>query len=147
VYGLGLYSNAAPRSEAPCSMWFQKQYFCVRARWDGTIKERNLQTLCWELTCDKKRDTWNQITQQGIGFIYNDFGTQFPGDSPAWNTKNSNTLHKASCPQVKRMTFESEGKLTKYFFESRKKRQIGLSKIVRRRATRYAHSAIHEPGR
>jgi hypothetical protein len=64
-------------------------------------------------------NTWEKIIREGEGYIYNDFGTQFPGDTPTWNTRDFNKLHCTSCPQVKRMTYITEGKLTKYFFESR----------------------------
>jgi hypothetical protein len=67
----------------------------------------------------KDTDSWNRIIRQGGGYIYNDFGTQFPGNSPTWNTTEFNKLHRASCSQVKRMTHITEGKLTKYFFQSR----------------------------
>ena len=76
----------------------------------------------------KNRDTWNRIARQGEGFIYNDFGTQFPGDSPTWNTRDFNKLHSASCSQVKRMTHITEGKLTKHFFKSRKEAVDWLEK-------------------
>jgi len=65
-------------------------------------------------------DTWNRIIRQGEGYIYNDFGTQFPGDSPTWNTRDFNKLHRTSCSQVRRMTHVTEGKLTKHFFQTRK---------------------------
>lgn len=68
----------------------------------------------------KNGDTWDDIIRRGEGYIYNDFGTQFPGDSPTWNTRNFNKLHRTSCSQVKKMTYITEGKLTKYFFKSRK---------------------------
>jgi hypothetical protein len=61
----------------------------------------------------KDVDTWNRIIHQGEGYIYNDFGTQFPGNAPTWNTREFNKLHRASCRQVKRMTHITEGKLTK----------------------------------
>lgn len=65
-------------------------------------------------------DTWTSIVADGTGFIYNDFGTQFSGDTPTWNTRDFNKLHKATCPHVNRMTYLTEGKLTKHFFESMK---------------------------
>ena len=65
-------------------------------------------------------DDWNRIVHEGEGYIYNDFGKQFPGDSPTWKTSEFNVLHRASCSQVKRMTYIAEGKLTKHFFQSRK---------------------------
>lgn len=68
----------------------------------------------------KDVDTWNKIVREGEGFIYNDFGTQFPGDSPTFNTRDNNKLHSASCRHVKRMTYVSDGRLTKHFFQSRK---------------------------
>jgi len=68
----------------------------------------------------KNLDTWDRIVREGEGFIYNDFGTQFPGDSPTFNTRDNNKLHRASCSRVKLMTYITEGKLTKYFFKSRK---------------------------
>jgi len=68
----------------------------------------------------KNRDEWNSLVSEGIGFIYNDFGTQFPGDSPTWNTTNFNKLHRVSCLHVKRMTHITNGKLTKHHFKSRK---------------------------
>ena len=58
--------------------------------------------------------TWNRIIQRGEGFIYNDFGTQF-----RWELPDFNKLHKASCRSVRRMTYVSEGKLTKCFFKTR----------------------------
>jgi hypothetical protein len=67
----------------------------------------------------KDSDTWKKIIRQGEGYIYNDFGTQFPGDSPTWNTANFNKLHRASCGQVKRMTHITRDRFTKHFFESR----------------------------
>jgi len=66
------------------------------------------------------RDAWNRIVRESEGYIFNDFGTQFPGDSPSWNTRDFNKLHRASCSQVKRMTHVTEGRLTKHFFRSRK---------------------------
>jgi hypothetical protein len=66
-------------------------------------------------------DTWNRIIRQGEGYIYNDFGTQFPGESPTWKTSDFNVLHRASCSHIRRMTYSTEGKLTKHFFESRRK--------------------------
>jgi len=68
----------------------------------------------------KDSDTWKRIIREGEGYIYNDFGTQFPGDSPTWNTADFNILHRTSCTQVKRMTHLTEGKPTKHFFQSRK---------------------------
>ena len=68
----------------------------------------------------KDVDAWSKIIRQGKGFIYNDFGTQFPGNSPTWNTRDFNKLHRANCSQVRKMTFITEGKLTKHFFKTRK---------------------------
>ncbi len=68
----------------------------------------------------KDAGTWNKIIVAGEGYIYNDFGTQFPGNSITWNTRSFNKLHKCSCTHVKRMTYETEGKLTKHFFDSKK---------------------------
>ena len=68
----------------------------------------------------KDAATWNKIIWGGKGYVYNDFGTQFPGNSLTWNTRDFNKLHRASCTHVKRMTYVSEGKLTKHFFQSRK---------------------------
>lgn len=68
----------------------------------------------------KDRETWERIIREGVGYIYNDFGTQFPGDSLTWNTPDFNKLHHAHCSQVKRMTYMTDGKLTKHFFRSRK---------------------------
>jgi hypothetical protein len=65
-------------------------------------------------------DNWNRIIQEGRGFIYNDFGTQFPGDSPTWNTRDNNKLHHVSCFHVKKMTHITEGKLTKHFFKTKR---------------------------
>ena len=65
-------------------------------------------------------ETWNRLIATGEGFIYNDFGTQFPGDSPTWNTTNFNKLHTCSCTYVKRMKYETEGKLTKHYFDTKK---------------------------
>ena len=67
----------------------------------------------------KDIDTWKKIILQGEGYIYNDFGTQFPGDSPTWNSRDFNKLHRASCSQVKKMTYVTEGKFTNHFFKSR----------------------------
>ena len=67
----------------------------------------------------RDRMTWERIIQQGEGYIYNDFGTQFPGNSPTWNTKDFNKLHRASCPQVRKMTYVTEEKLTKHFFKTK----------------------------
>jgi len=68
----------------------------------------------------KDRYTFDRIVREGEGYIYNDFGTQFPGDSPTYNTRENNKLHRASCSRVKLMTHVTEGKLTKHFFQSRK---------------------------
>lgn len=73
-------------------------------------------------------DTWNRLVREGEGYIYNDFGTQFPGDSPTWKTSDFNVLHRSSCSRVKRMTYETEGKLTKHFFQSRKEAVDWLEK-------------------
>jgi hypothetical protein len=67
----------------------------------------------------KTLSEWNRIIHEGTGFIFNDFGTQFPGKSPTWNTKDFNKLHSGSCSYVKTMTYTSNGKLTKHFFESK----------------------------
>ena len=64
-------------------------------------------------------ETWVKIVKEGKGYIYNDFGTQFPGNSVAWNTRDFNKLHKCYCSHVKRMSHETEGKLTKHFFDSK----------------------------
>lgn len=64
--------------------------------------------------------TWNKIVKRKKGFIFNDFGTQFPGNSPTWNTIDFNKLHRASCSQVKKMTYITNEKFTKYFFNSKK---------------------------
>jgi len=42
----------------------------------------------------KDNKTWDGIKHEGIGYIYNDFGTQFPGSSATWNTTDFNKLHK-----------------------------------------------------
>jgi hypothetical protein len=68
----------------------------------------------------KDIDTWKGIVNQRDGYVYNDFGTQFPGDSSTWNTRDFNKLHRASCSQVKRMTYVTQEKLTKHFFFTRK---------------------------
>jgi hypothetical protein len=73
-------------------------------------------------------DTWSKVIRKSDGFIYNDFGTQFPGDSPTWNTRDFNKLHRASCSQVKKMTHISEEKLTKHFFSTRKEALEWLEK-------------------
>ena len=73
-------------------------------------------------------DTWNKIIGHSDGYIYNDFGTQFPGNAPTWNTTNFNKLHRASCTKVKIMTYINEGKLTKHFFRSRKEATNWLEK-------------------
>jgi hypothetical protein len=67
----------------------------------------------------KDSDTWNKIIWKGEGYIYNDFGTKFPGDSPTWSTEELNKLHKTSCSSVKKMTYVTEGELTKYFFNTK----------------------------
>jgi Tat protein secretion system quality control protein TatD with DNase activity len=64
-------------------------------------------------------EVWKKVVKEGKGFIYNDFGTHFPGNSPSWNTKENNKLHKASCPHIKRMAYISENGLNKYFFNSK----------------------------
>jgi hypothetical protein len=63
--------------------------------------------------------TWKQVKANPEGYIYNDFGTQFPGDSTTWKTSNFNKLHKVDCREVERMTFETDGKSTKYFFDKK----------------------------
>ena len=68
----------------------------------------------------KDAATWNKIIWGGKGYVYNDFGTQFPGNSPTWNTRKHNKLHRASCSRVARMTLFTEGKFTKHYFQSRK---------------------------
>lgn len=68
----------------------------------------------------KNIDEWNKIIQEDSGFIFNDFGTQFPGDSPTWNTQKNNKFHVTSCCHVKRMTYITDGKLTKHFFKTKK---------------------------
>ena len=68
----------------------------------------------------KEIDSWNSIVREGEGYIYNDFGTQFPGDSPTFNTRDNNKLHRASCRHVNGMTYVTDGKLTKHFLQSRK---------------------------
>jgi hypothetical protein len=73
-------------------------------------------------------DAWHRIVRQGDGYIYNDFGTQFPGDSPTWNTRDFNKLHRTSCSQVKKMTYTSEEKLTKHFFSTREEALEWLEK-------------------
>jgi hypothetical protein len=73
-------------------------------------------------------DTWNKIISHSNGYIYNDFGTQFPGNSPNWNTRDFNKLHHASCSRVKLMTYVAEGKLTKHFFQSREEATNWLEK-------------------
>ena len=67
----------------------------------------------------KDKTTWNKILEDRKGFVYNDFGTQFPGDSLTWNTTDFNKLHRASCSQVKRMTYITNGKFTKYHFNTK----------------------------
>lgn len=67
---------------------------------------------------DKK--TWNKIVKEGKGYIYNDFDTQFPGISTAWNSRDFNKLHTCSCLNLKRMNPKIENKKTKYFFETKK---------------------------
>ena len=67
----------------------------------------------------KNRHDWIRVISSGKGYIYNDFGTQFPGDSPTWNTTDFNKLHLTSCSHVKRMKYITEGKFTKYHFESK----------------------------
>src|SRR5712692_9991801 len=67
--------------------------------------------------------TWNRIRGEGRGYIYNDFGTQFPGNAPTWNTTDFNKLHGCDCWMVqargrKEMTHETDRKLTKHFFET-----------------------------
>ncbi len=64
-------------------------------------------------------DTWSRIIASGNGYIYNDFGTQFPGKSPSWNTKANNKLHKVNCPHIKRMKIDCEKGNNKYFFAFR----------------------------
>ena len=74
----------------------------------------------------KDIESWKRIVREGEGYIYNDFGTQFPGDSPTWNTRKNNKLHRTSCSRVKLMTHVTEGKLTKHFFQSRKEQGYTL---------------------
>ena len=69
----------------------------------------------------KDTKTWNEIVKEGKGYIYNDFGSQFPGDSRTWDTKANNKLHKANCRHLKRMTIESEVGANKHFFTSLEK--------------------------
>jgi len=68
----------------------------------------------------KNAGIWNRIIRQGEGYIYNDFGTQFPGNFSTWNTRDFNKLHRVSCSRIKKMTYSTEGKLTKHFFPSLK---------------------------
>lgn len=63
--------------------------------------------------------SWKQVKNKAQRYIYNDFGTQFPGDSTTWNTTDFNKLHKVGCREVARMTFETAGKSTKYFFDKK----------------------------
>ena len=76
----------------------------------------------------KDKDTWMKIVREGEGYIYNDFGTQFPGDSPTWKTRDFNKLHRASCSRVKLMTYSTGGKLTKHFFHSLREAMDWLEK-------------------
>ncbi len=63
--------------------------------------------------------TWNIIIANKEGYIFNDFGTQFPGSAPNWNTKNNNKLHKTSCLSIKQMSYQSDGKNNKHHFSSK----------------------------
>jgi len=76
----------------------------------------------------KDSNTWKKIIREGEGYIYNDFGTHFPGDSPTWKTSDFNVLHRASCSRVKLMKYATEGKLTKHFFKSRNETMDWLEK-------------------
>ena len=92
----------------------------------------------------KNIDAWNKLVHQGEVFIYNDFGTQFPGDSPTWNTRDFNKLHHASCSQVKRIAHITEGKLTKHFFKSRKEAIDWLEKNKKNKVILFALSVIRK---
>lgn len=46
------------------------------------------------------KESWSAIVKHGTGFIYNDFGSQYPGNSPSWNTKENNKLHKIFLPST-----------------------------------------------
>ena len=74
----------------------------------------------------KDLETWQKIIGKNDGFIYNDFGTQFPGNSPTWNTTNFNKLHRTTCTSVKRMTHSTKGKMTKHYFQSRQEALLWL---------------------
>jgi hypothetical protein len=67
----------------------------------------------------KDKESWNKIVKESNGFIFNDFGTHFLGNSPSWNTKENNKLHKSSCPHAKRMTYKDKNGPNKYFFNSK----------------------------
>jgi hypothetical protein len=67
----------------------------------------------------RDKETWTQVVKEGRGFIYNDFGSHFPGNSLSWNTRDNNKLHKASCPYIKTMTWKDENGPNKYFFNSK----------------------------
>lgn len=71
-------------------------------------------------------DMWEEVKNSGTGFIYNDFGSQFPGNHPNWNTTSFNKLHRARCKYVKDMTFETNGKGTKHHFKTRNEALIWL---------------------
>ena len=64
--------------------------------------------------------TWQKVKNTPSGYIYNDFGTKFPGDSSTWNTSEFNKLHKVGCRVIDKMTFSTEEKDTKHFFETRR---------------------------
>jgi len=89
-------------------------------------------------------EAWNRIVRSGKGYIYNDFGTQFPGDSPTWNTRTFNKLHQCSCSQVKKMTYTTEGKVTKYFFNSLREAEQWLEK--NRKIEGYTYCVMCKPG-
>ena len=66
---------------------------------------------------NRRQKTWNKIVKKGEGYIYNDFGTQFPGNYPTWNSRDFNKLHTCPCLHLIRMNPTVEGKITKYFFD------------------------------
>jgi hypothetical protein len=51
--------------------------------------------------------TWQKAKNSPSGYIYNDFGSRFLGNSPTWNTPDFNKLHKLGCRVIDKMTFST----------------------------------------
>ena len=87
--------------------------------------------------------TWGKIIAKRQGYIYNDFGTQFPGKTQSWNTVGNNKLHTANCPCIKRMTYKSDEKENKYYFASKEEALRWLNK--NRKGIGYSDCSICKP--